>query len=401
MLDALIDRFLVRSRPARAILLDEQGRYGALWLYRARLTDGLGNPAMERLLALFYDFTSGETRPVDPRMLWELDEFPHGAPLPNQLPSLLQQADAPTRHAALQHLAALEAEATARREREYTIKKRWLEESYKQLIQESQDKLLEYHKRRDAGDDMDAAIRQEEQNLKELVQERQQRLAVLEQERCIQRLEPTLEAVALIVPKSLVEARLAPPDAAPEASLTPDEAAKRQVEAAGMHAALEYERRQGRQPEDVSHQFLVRHPLARRERNALHRGQSLRRHGRINAHAPRVADGATPARRLLALHRRKRAHCTDPAYHPEPRRPPASATHHGRHQGRHRRLEGGDSGMSADLLRQIIQQGENLDIEFKGESQRQLSDDEIVRAGCVYGESCQRTKRLAADWRGR
>lgn len=256
VLDALIDRFLACSPPARAILLDEQGRYGALWLYRARLTDGLGDPAMERLLALFYDFTSGETRPVDPRMLWELEEFPHGAPLPNQLPSLLQQADAHTRHAALQHLAALEAEATARREREYTIKKRWLEESYKQLIQESQDKLLDYHRRRDEGDDMDAAIRQEEQNLKELVQERQQRLAVLEQERCIQRLEPTLEAVALIVPKSLVEARLAPPDAAPEASLTPDEAAKRQVEAAGMHAALEYERRQGRQPEDVSNQFL-------------------------------------------------------------------------------------------------------------------------------------------------
>jgi len=256
VLDALIDRFLVRSRPARAILLDEQGRYGALWLYRARLTDGLGNPAMERLLALFYDFTSGETRPVDPRMLWELEEFPHGAPLPNQLPSLLQQADAPTRHAALQHLAALEAEATARREREYTIKKRWLEESYKQLIQESQDKLLEYHKRRDAGDDMDAAIRQEEQNLKELVQERQQRLAVLEQERCIQRLEPTLEAVALIVPQSLVQATGVSPDAAPESALTPDEAAKRQVEAAGMHAAMDYERRHARQPEDVSNQFL-------------------------------------------------------------------------------------------------------------------------------------------------
>ncbi|WP_448605230.1 RNA-binding domain-containing protein [Thermoflexus hugenholtzii] len=36
--------------------------------------------------------------------------------------------------------------------------------------------------------------------------------------------------------------------------------------------------------------------------------------------------------------------------------------------------------MSPDRLRQIIQQGENLDVEFKGERQRQLSDDEIVRA---------------------
>jgi ATP-dependent DNA helicase RecG len=36
--------------------------------------------------------------------------------------------------------------------------------------------------------------------------------------------------------------------------------------------------------------------------------------------------------------------------------------------------------MSPERLRQIIQQGENLDVEFKGEKQRQLSDDEIVRA---------------------
>jgi hypothetical protein len=82
VLDALIDRFLVRSRPARAILLDEQGRYGALWLYRARLTDGLGNPVLERLVALFHDFASNETREVDPRMLWELEPCPTMHPCP-------------------------------------------------------------------------------------------------------------------------------------------------------------------------------------------------------------------------------------------------------------------------------------------------------------------------------
>jgi len=36
--------------------------------------------------------------------------------------------------------------------------------------------------------------------------------------------------------------------------------------------------------------------------------------------------------------------------------------------------------MTPERLRQIIRQGENLDVEFKSESQRQLSDDEIVRA---------------------
>jgi len=36
--------------------------------------------------------------------------------------------------------------------------------------------------------------------------------------------------------------------------------------------------------------------------------------------------------------------------------------------------------MNPEQLRRIIQQGENLDVEFKGEGQRQVSDDEIVRA---------------------
>jgi superfamily II DNA or RNA helicase len=256
VLDALIDHFRTRHRPARAVLMDEQGRYGALWLYRARLTDGLGNPVLERLVALFHDFASNETREVDPRMLWELEPCPHDAPLPHNLPDPLQRASAHAQQTALQHLNTLESEANARREREYTIKKRWLEESYKQLMQESQDKLFEYHRRRAAGEDMDAAIRQEEQNFKELVQEHRQRMATLEQERYIQSLEPELEAVALIVPQSLVQATGVSPDAAPESALTPDEAAKRQVEAAGMHAAMDYERRHARQPEDVSNQFL-------------------------------------------------------------------------------------------------------------------------------------------------
>ncbi|GEM_PF-3589344 len=42
--------------------------------------------------------------------------------------------------------------------------------------------------------------------------------------------------------------------------------------------------------------------------------------------------------------------------------------------------------MNPERLRQIIQQGENLDVEFKGEKQRQLSDDDIVRLNALWQE---------------
>jgi len=258
LLDALADHFLSRERPVRAILVDEKGRHGILWLYRARLQDGHGRPVLERLIALFHDLPSGEIRTVDPRVLWELEEpdpLPKGSPLPEDLPAILREAGERVQRRVRDQLSAVQAEARARRERESAIKKRWLEASYAQLIRESQEKLWDYHRRREAGEDMEAAIRQEEQRLKELLDEKKKRLEELEKERDILVLEPELEAVALIVPKP-PSPPAAPPEGAVEQPLPPEEELKRRVEAAGMRAAMDYERQQGREPRDVSAQFL-------------------------------------------------------------------------------------------------------------------------------------------------
>lgn len=245
LLEALIDHFLQRSRPARAILMDEKGRRGTLWLYRARLQDGHGRPVLERLIALFHDPVAGETREVDPRMLWELEPAPEEISLPEGLSGTLHEASQATRQHLLEHLGALQKEARERRERECAIKERWLRASYEQLIRESQEKLFAYHRRRDAGEEMDAAIRQEEESLKALLREREARLAELERERDVLILEPELEAVVLVLPK----APGAPPSGAG------GEEARRRVEEAGMRIAMEYERRHGRNPIDVSRDF--------------------------------------------------------------------------------------------------------------------------------------------------
>lgn len=191
-------------------------------------------------------------------MLWELEEpdpLPKGSPLPEDLPAILREAGEQVQRRVRDQLSAVQAEARARRERESAIKKRWLEASYAQLIRESQEKLWDYHRRREAGEDMEAAIRQEEQRLKELLDEKKKRLEELEKERDILVLEPELEAVALIVPKP-PSPPAAPPEGAVEQPLPPEEELKRRVEAAGMRAAMDYERQQGREPRDVSAQFL-------------------------------------------------------------------------------------------------------------------------------------------------
>jgi hypothetical protein len=200
-LEALIDHFLQKDRPARTVLVDEKGRRGILWLYRLRLQDGRDQPALERLMALFHDFATGETREVDPRVLWELEPPPEDLSLPDDLPGLLDTSGKAARQQALKRLNTLQQEARAHREQECSIKECWLRASYDELSRESQDKLFAYHRRQNAGEDMDAAIRQEEENLKTLIREQKERLDELERERQIITLEPELEAVALILPK--------------------------------------------------------------------------------------------------------------------------------------------------------------------------------------------------------
>ena len=246
LLEALIDHQLTKHRPVRTILMDEKGRDGSLWLYRLQIQDGAGRPALERLIALFCDRQTGEIREVDPRMLWELQPLPEDASLPDELLAALSIAHESAKTFALTSLQTVLNEAKQRRERETSIKERWLTMSFDALIKEANEKLFDYYRRRDEeGEDMRLAIQQEEENLKSLVREQKERLEELQKERQLMPLEPQLEAVALIVPNTLVTK----PAGA-------DEEAKRQVEEAGIKVAMEYERGQGRTPEDVSDQFL-------------------------------------------------------------------------------------------------------------------------------------------------
>lgn len=254
LLEALIDHHLNKNRPVKAILVDERGRDGTLWLYRLQVQDGTGRPALERLVAVFCDRQTGEVREVDPRMIWELQPLPDNTPLPDELFAALRVADETTRTFALNCLQPILTEARERRERETAIKERWLKMSFDALIKEANDKLFAYRRRAEEGEDMRLAIQQEEENLKSLIREQNERLEELEKERQLMPMEPQLEAVALIIPKTLVAK---PADE--------DEEAKRLVEEAGMKVAMEYERTQGRNPEDVSNQFLGYDILSRSE----------------------------------------------------------------------------------------------------------------------------------------
>ncbi|RMH30002.1 MAG: DUF3883 domain-containing protein [Candidatus Hydrogenedentota bacterium] len=246
LFDALVAHFLDRERPVRAILLDEKGREGTVWLYRVRLQDGRGEPVLERVVALLHDRATDDVHQVDPRMLWELSSPPPTFHLPPDALELLENGQKLSYMTVLNCLEQFQQEAKARRMRECSIRRRWLTASYNELIRQSEEKLFDYNRRHDEGEDMSVAIRQEDEHYRRLLAERDERLNELENEQKIFTLEPQVEAVALIL--SAASIQLTQPAS--------DTAAKQRVEVAGMHVVMDYERSHGREPNDVSQQFL-------------------------------------------------------------------------------------------------------------------------------------------------
>ena len=247
VLEALIDHFLQKARPVLGVFAHPHGAEGVLWFFRAAVHDGAGRPVLERLLAFFWAADQDAWHEVDPRMLWDLEPWPDAWPLPDRLLHELEPQEGAATQVAMESLERLKAEATERRERECRIKATWLQRAYDELIHEANAKLFAYHRRAEQGEDMRAAIQQEEENLKRLTREKGERLQALQRERALTLHEPHLEAAFLVCRK--------PAPAAPAAD-TADPDARRRIELIGMELALRYEREQGRQPVDVSPQYL-------------------------------------------------------------------------------------------------------------------------------------------------
>jgi hypothetical protein len=176
-------------------------------------------------------------------MLWDLE--PYRGEVPERILRGLEEGEREGRNRAMEYLERLRKEAAERREREARIKGEWLERSYNDLIQEANAKLFEYHRRAEKGEDMRIAIQQEEENLKRLIHEKQERLGALERERILTLLEPQPEAVFVVCGGP-----------SPEAGKEGDEEARRRVEKVGMEVAMRYEREQGRNPVDISTEYL-------------------------------------------------------------------------------------------------------------------------------------------------
>jgi superfamily II DNA or RNA helicase len=236
LLEAVIERLLTECADdvrRGAVFVDPDGRLdGWLLFLEGEVRDGTNQVAGKRIFAL-YRSVGGDVRLINPSVLWDLKPYAKQQEIESQVPENDVIAYA------VEHvLEPYRAELLKERERMAAIKRKYGLRSLEQMILESEAKLIEYETRRAKGENLPEVEILNEQRRKE---ELEMRKRALEEE--IRRETSLLPST----PKILGVVRVLPQPTSDQSMRSDAE-----IEAIGMHVAMQYEREHGRNPEDVS-----------------------------------------------------------------------------------------------------------------------------------------------------
>jgi len=236
LLEAVIDAVFARSREMLrrgAAFTDPSGRLdGVVWFLEGEVRDGFNAIASKPLFAHCQPTSErgGEKLlRISPAILWDLRPSPL-AQCPDR--------DAIVEVALGEVLEPYCKELLQERQRDAEIKRKYGLRSLEQRILESEAKLIAYETRRAKGEEIPAAtIQNEERVMEDLVGKKRRLETSIRRETTLTLAPPRILGVARVVP---------------EATVSQDMRSDPEVEAIAMQVALEYERRRGRQPRDVS-----------------------------------------------------------------------------------------------------------------------------------------------------
>jgi superfamily II DNA or RNA helicase len=258
---AWVEQKLAGSLSRGALFTDPDGRMdGVLLFYEGDVRDGLGQVAGCRLFALYADLATGEAcgeqsrtiRPANPALLWDLAEGARrretgGAGPDDPAPALsgrcpdLEAIKQKALNALLPALADYQEHLQTERDRQAGVKERYGVKSLEHLILQLDGDLIGLYARRERGDKVDLVIHNKEEQKRAYEEALAELRRTVAQERSLTMGMPRFVGAVRVMP-----ARLADP------AMVEDPA----VEQVGMQVTMEYEREQGRVPEDVSAENL-------------------------------------------------------------------------------------------------------------------------------------------------
>ncbi|MFZ2215963.1 MAG: helicase-related protein [Methanothermobacter tenebrarum] len=222
-----IEKEYAKSLHRGSTFKDPTGRYnGLIWFFQGEVTDGNNETAGKKIFSI-YD-NGKEYKEVDPIIIWDL------------IPEKRKIEDQPDKEKVKKHIIRLlqnyKKEIEKDREKKAKIKEEYGLRSIEYLIILSQEKISEYYKRLEEGESMELPLREEEKRLEYYKEKKKELIDEINKEKTLKISMPRFLGV--------IHVRADPTGEDPN------------IEKIGMELSMEYERKQGRNPQDVSNQNL-------------------------------------------------------------------------------------------------------------------------------------------------
>jgi hypothetical protein len=236
-----VERNYLESLPGGSVFVDPDGRMdGYILYYEGEIKDGTGAVAGKRLFALYTD--GKEVRPVLPAIMWDLAKGSNPTAEACDAEAIKKLVTG----SVIAKLEEYKREIARERERQTEIKEKYGIRSLEELIVRLDGDLIKLQDRKDHGENVDLVMRNKletkERYEKALVELKDH----LDKEKSLTMSMPRFRGIIRVKP--------AP---APGDTMETDP----EIEALGMKLAMDFEVKNGREPEDVSAQTWALYPF--------------------------------------------------------------------------------------------------------------------------------------------
>lgn len=235
---AWVERKLSSSLQSGAVFKDPDGELdGTVLFFDGEVKDGKNTLAGKRLFSYYVSKDMKELSFLNPAFIWDLKEGDNETVDPVNIDAVKSKA----MEALIPKIEDYRNELSKERERQANIKEKYGIKSLDYLIVRLDGDLIELYDRKNKGENVDLVIRNKKEQLKRYEDALQELKHTIEHERMLTMSTPSFIGAIQVIP---------------ETNIDPAMKSDKEIERIGMEVSMEYERKQGRKPEDVSAENL-------------------------------------------------------------------------------------------------------------------------------------------------
>jgi len=235
---AWVERKLASSLQSGAVFKDPDGELdGTVIFFDGEVKDGKNTMAGKRLFSYYVSKDMKELTFLNPAFIWDLKEGDNETVDPVNIDAVKSKA----MEALIPKIEDYRNELSKERERQARIKEKYGIKSLDYLIIRLDGDLIELIDRKNKGEKVDLVIRNKQDRKKKYEDALQELKHTIEHERMLTMSTPSFIGAIRVIP---------------ETDIHPAMKSNKEIERIGMEVSMEYERKQGRIPEDVSAENL-------------------------------------------------------------------------------------------------------------------------------------------------